>query len=35
MRKSRTVEIISGSVCVIGAIVIVWIAGIKDPYKKT
>ena len=35
MRRSRTIEIISGSIFIIGAIVIVWISGIKDPYKKT
>jgi hypothetical protein len=34
MRKSRTAEIISGSICVAGAIFIVWLAGVKDPYKK-
>jgi hypothetical protein len=34
MRKSRITEITVGSICVVIAIIIVWLAGINDPYKN-
>ena len=34
MRNSRKAEIIAGCICTIGAIFIVWLAGVNDPYKK-